>query len=102
MEGEPRGKISPKERATLVRVESQFDPESKMVCCDQSTIQQEINYELVMNGERFRIPKVWASVCQIKPDEDIYFNPKVGTKIMDTIFRRQHPVEYRLAQLRGG
>lgn len=99
MEGEPLGKTSPRPRAKIIRVESEFDPESKMVCCDQPTVQQQLNYELTINGERFRIPKVWASVCQIKPDKDIYFNPEVGNKIMDTIFRRQHPVEYKLSQL---
>ncbi len=98
MEGEPQV------RARIIRVESRFNPSSQGTCRfdGQPLDQRQIDYRLTVNHERFRIPEVWANVCPSNPDEHIFFDPDVGNKITDVIFRRQHPVEDKLSQLLGG
>jgi hypothetical protein len=88
-------------RARVIKVDSQPVVDSSMLCCDGTAIQREITYKLTVNDEKFRVPKVWAYVCIINPTEHIYFAKQVGQDIADTIFRRQHPVQAKIAQLLG-
>ena len=86
-------------KATTIRVKSEFDPDSRMVCHGQPAIQRQINYMLTINNETFKIPQVWASVCTVKPQDDIYFAPEVSIVIDEAIFKRQHPLETKIAEL---
>lgn len=99
----PPSTISPAERfptrrrVRVIKVHSEFDPSSSMLCCGGATIQKQIDYQITVNDERFRVPKVWADVCETC--NQAYFAPEVGAAITDRIFEKQHPMEGKIAQL---
>lgn len=78
-------------REIKIRVESGFVPESAMVCHDKPAIQRQIDYRTTLQGKRFLIPGVWASVCQVNPREDVGFEPSVWNSIDRQIWKHTKP-----------
>ena len=81
----------------VIEVPSEFDPNSKMVCCGNPTIQKQIDYTITVNDELFRFPNIWASVCGTCGES--YFSPEVGESISRQIFQLQHPRELEIAKM---
>ena len=75
---------------TILNIQSEEDSEVAVKCCGTLAVQREIsNYELTMNNNTFRIPKVWASVCG--NCQQVYFSPEVTEDMMNKIFNKLYP-----------
>lgn len=91
--------VERKPRARIIRVESEFDPLPQGNCFfdGQPLVQKQIDYEFMEHGKLWRVPKVWASVCET--DGKAFFAPEVGDSIDNRVFEITFPELSRIARL---
>ena len=104
---EPRS-LPPEIRPPVViRVESMPDPNPSLVAFGLPATQRQIDYEVILNDQKFVFPDVWALQTTVigedgKEITESYFDPETGTAMNEAMFRNLHPKETFISDVMSG
>lgn len=95
---EPRSSPAETIPPVVISIDSKSDPNSPSVFNGLPATQRQIDYEIILNGQRFLFPNVWATqTVEIGDDgeerTEVYFQPEIGNAMTNAMFRYLHPKE---------